>query len=368
MIKQWSVSRAALAMVLPAALMFGGCDNSSDGERPLRASNVNVVVPRAESIRDHVDTVGSTMAVQSIDVTSEEDGRISSIEFREGQRVARGDLLVQLDDRQARASLQEAQAEKRNAEARFERARRLRDNNNVSAAEFEELEAALAIAEARVRSAQTRLDHLRIDAPFDGVVGLREVSIGAWLRAGDRITTLDSVDPMELVFSIPERFVGALDSGLTLSARTDAFPGTTFSGEITSMATRVDPVSRSLRLKATLDNSERRLRPGQFMVVSLALRARDALLIPEEAIMTLGDEQFVYLVEEQDGQDRARRSTVSIGTRRPGEVEIIAGVDADSRVVITGHTRLGDGDPVRVLDDDEALIRGGDRYLPDAGN
>lgn len=349
-----------LVIALPLLLIISGCDNNGGGERPSRASNVNAVEPRTDRIRDEVETVGSLAAVQSIDVTAEEDGRIANINFREGQHVEQGTLLVQLDDRQTRASLAEAEAELRNAEARFNRAERLRQSNNISAAEFEELESARAVSAARVQSARTRLDHMRISAPFTGVIGLREVSTGAWLRAGDRITTLDSVDPIELVFSIPERFVGALDDEMSVTARSDAFPGRTFNGEITSLATRVDPLSRSLRLKARLDNSDGRLRPGQYMVINLALRERDALLIPEEAILTIGDKQYVYVAE--DGQ--AGQREIRLGQRRAGEAEIIEGISATDKVIVTGHTRLSDGDPIRLLDDPESLVSGDQRYTP----
>ena len=352
-------------LLLPSilVLLFAGCDRNEQGERPTRAANVNAVEPRSDLIRDEVETVGSIMAVHAIDVTSEEDGRIQRINFREGQRVEKGELLVQLDERQARATLEEADAELRNAQARFNRARRLRDSNNISAAELEEMEAALAVANARVQSARTRLDDLRVVAPFAGVVGLRETSAGAWLRAGDRITTLDSVDPVELVFAIPERFVAVLGNGLVLEARTDAFPDRRFTGEITSLATRVDPLSRTLRMKATLDNSDGKLRPGQFMVVNLSLRERDALLIPEEAVLTLGDQQTVFVVE--DGKARERR--VRLGLRRPGEVEVIEGVSAGDRVIVTGHTRLRDGAPVNLIEDPDALMSGTELYTPASG-
>ncbi|WP_111657400.1 efflux RND transporter periplasmic adaptor subunit [Isoalcanivorax indicus] len=327
-----------------------GREEAPAGARP--HTPVNVAEPRVGQVRDRVSAVATTAARDAIDITSEVDGRVLRLHFREGQRVEAGQPLVELDDRQARADLRAAEAQLRDARAKSDRATRL-PSQSISRADVEELQAAREVAEARLLSARTVLDNHTIIAPFEGALGLRYISQGAFVRAGDRITTLDSISPIEVVFSVPERYLAELEAGQSVTALNDAFPGHEFNGTVTELGTRVDPISRSLQVKAALDNEEGRLRPGQFMSVVLTFRERDALLVPEEALMSQGSEQYVFVVVEDN---EVERRSLRLGQRLVGEAEVLEGLAEGERVVITGQTRLSAGDRVNVLDDPDARV------------
>ncbi|MDX1588219.1 MAG: efflux RND transporter periplasmic adaptor subunit [Oleiphilaceae bacterium] len=317
-----------------------------------RARNVNVAAPEILTLSNTLQAVGTTAARDGVDLASEVDGRVAELRFDEGDRVETGQVLVVLDESQARADLAVAEARLEDARTQFARAERLRPSNNISEAEFDERRSALNLARAEYQASLTRLENRRIKAPFSGTLGLREISPGSYINAGQRLTTLDTLSVMDLEFSVPERFIAELAIGQSLSARSGSFPDREFTGEVLELGTRIDPLSRTLRVRARLDNSESLLRPGQFMTVSLTLGQRQALVIPEQAVLTQGVEQYAYVVVD----DNAERRTLQLGQRRPGRVEVLEGIGPDDSVVITGQDRLSSGDKVRVLEDPEALM------------
>ena len=357
--RTWILIALGLAILLVVLWALRGESNDAAEEQPSggmpgadRTAHVNVVQPEQRRIRDHVQAVGSTRARDAVDITSEVDARVRALHFEEGEAVSEGELLVELDDRRARAEFESAAARLEDAEARHQRAQRLRTDGNISAAEADERRAEMRVARAEKARAQVDLENHRIHAPFDGMAGLRQVSPGAWLRAGDPVTTLDSVHPMELHFAVPERYLRHVGKGQTLEAHSQAWPDQAFEGEVTRLGSRVEPGSRNLRMKALLDNEDGRLRPGQFMTLRLDLEERDGLILPEEALLTEGRSQYVFVVE--DG--KARRREIVRGRRTHGEVEIREGLSGDEQVVINGHDRLRDGDSVDILEDPDALV------------
>lgn len=329
-------------------------DDGKDTEqtREKRASNVNVVQPRTDRVRDVVVAVGTLRSRQEIELTSEVSGRIVELNFAPGDPVADGQLLVRLDDRQAQADLRVANAQYVDARRQYDRAQSLRSNNSISQAQVDALRTTLDVAAAQLEAARTRLNDHRIEAPFAGVVGLVDISVGAYLEIGDSIATLDATDKMELTFAVPERYLGQVTQGQVLTAKTAAFPDRAFDGTLAELGTRINELSRSLPVKAMIDNSEGRLRPGQFMSVSLTLQEREALVIPEQAVLVQGSKAFVFVAN--DGE--ARRVEVNLGSREPGLVEITDGVSATDSVIITGQDRLSSGDRVAIVEDDNALI------------
>ena len=343
-----------IAAIGLGVILYGG-DTPAPGQAPQsRPANVNVVTPRLDRVTDTIEAVGTLRSREEIEITSEVDGRIMALNFRQGQRVEQGQVLVQLDDRQTQADLQVAEARLADARTRYDRALRLRQNNSIPQSQVDELRTEVDVAEAQRLAVRTRLDNHRIEAPFAGVVGLRAFSVGAYVRIGAVITTLDATDEMELSFSVPERFLGAIHEGQSVQGITAAFPEEVFSGTLTELGTRINPLSRSLPVQALIQNPDNRLRPGQFMSVSLILREREALVIPEQAVLTQGTTNYVYV--NQDGS--AQRVEVHLGVRMPGAVEISSGLAHGDEVVITGQDRLRTGQRLNVLDDDNALIGG----------
>ncbi|MDO6824859.1 efflux RND transporter periplasmic adaptor subunit [Marinobacter sp. 1_MG-2023] len=351
--KQWLIGVVLVIFAVGGAVAYRTLSapsqvDSSD-ERP--ASVVNTALPVTETVRDQVGAVGSLKAANAVELTTETSGRVVLIELRSGRHVKQGDLLLQLDDRQARADLGVVEAQLADARRKYERARSLRDKNSISQSLVDELRTAVEVSEAQRTAAQVRLENHRIKAPFSGVIGLSDIDIGAYITAGTTVTTLDVVSRMELNFSIPERFLGEISPGQRVQGKSPAYPEEVFGGELVELGSRIDQLSRSLPVRALIDNAEGRLRPGQFMSVSLTLRERQALVIPEQAVMLRGAEQYVFVAE--DGV--ARRVSVTLGTRMPGHVEVTQGLTKDDPVVVTGQDRLSSGDPIRVIDDENAI-------------
>lgn len=353
MAKQWVI---ALALVLVAG---GGVfawnemnpETAGDDKRERSASKVNVVNPTTDVVIDSVSAVGSLRARDQVSLTTEVSGRVVEMNLNAGSRVVKGDLLLRLDDRQARADLQVAEATLADARRQLERAQSLQANNSISQSQVDERRTAADVARAQLASAQTRVDNHRIEAPFEGVIGLNDVSMGAYLSAGTEVATLDSTQKMELSFAISEKFLGQIVLGQAVQGRSPAYPEERFEGELVELGTRINELSRTLPVRALIDNPDGKLRPGQFMSANLTLRQREALIIPEQAVMIRGDETFVYLAE--DGT--AKRTSVKLGSRSPGIVEVASGLSLDDEVIVTGQDRLSSGDRIEVVEDTAAI-------------
>lgn len=308
---------------------------------------------------DPLEALGTLRADESVTLSATVTETIADINFQDGEQVERGRLLIRLEDAEEQAQLRAAQAisdERRNA---LDRATQLQQRNLAPRADVEDTQARLRQAEADAQALEARLANYRLHAPFSGRVGFRNVSVGTLVTPGMDLVTLDKLDVMKLDFTVPEVFLGRLSNGLKLSATTAAFPDEVFNGEIASIGTRIDPVSRSVSVRAELANPGMRLRPGMLMEVIVQQRLRDTLVLPESAIEPSGNRHFVMLIHQQDEEARLERHEVSIGERRHGEVEILEGIEAGDLVVIHGLQLARDGQAVRLLGitDDQTDIR-----------
>lgn len=353
MAKQWGIAVLVVVLTVLGVVGYQHFFNASSEQeaRSRGAARVNVVLPELTRVQDRVTAVGTLQARDAVQLTAEVSGRVVEMNFREGDRVRSGQLLIRLDDRQARADLQVAEARLADARRQYERAQRLRTNNSISQSQVDELRTGLDVAEAERQSARTRLDNHRIEAPFEGVIGLTDTRVGSYLSSGTAITSLDATEKMELSFTVPERFLGQIRVGQQVEGTSAAFAGEVFAGELSHLGTRVSELSRTLPVRALIDNPEGRLRPGQFVSVRLTLQERDALVVPEQAILNQGERRYLFVAT--DGT--ARRIEVQTGTREPGRVEIMEGLDEDALVIITGQERLSTGDRVEILEDDDAI-------------
>jgi len=220
--------------------------------------------------------------------------------------------------------------------------------------------AEIDVARARVDAARARLEAIRsrvsdrsITAPFSGVVGFRRISVGALLTPGTVIAELDAIDPLKLDFTLPELFLAQIAVGDTISGRSVAWPGLEFDGEVTQIGSRVDPVSRAVQVRALLDNRQRRLRPGMLINVTLEIAEEPGIVVPEQALLQVGDRSAVYVVD--DGAI-ARRAEVTLGRRLPGQVVLRDGVEPGERVVVTGQLLLRPGSAVREVDSPDSAL------------
>jgi membrane fusion protein (multidrug efflux system) len=334
--------RAALLLLLLGGVPAAAGAQGAGGER---APGVIVAKARREAVADRVEALGTTRADESVEITSDVTEKVVEIHFEDGQEVAAGDLLVVLDKTEEEADLRAARAVAEEARLAYQRIEKLEGRQVAALAELDARRAALRTAEAQIEVIRSRIAARVIRAPFAGVVGLRHVSLGALVRPGDLITTLDDVDPMKVDFTVPSTHLPALRRGLAVDTRAAALGGDAFHGEITSVGTQVDPVTRSVTVRAIVPNPERRLRPGLLMTVVLAKDPRKAVMIPEEAVVPRGSRNHVWVVS---GEGRAERREVELGLRRPGEVEVRDGLAAGERVVTHGAAGVRAGEPVRI--------------------
>jgi membrane fusion protein (multidrug efflux system) len=316
------------------------------GARNAGPAFVSVAPVRTERVSQKHEAHGNARANESVDISSKTSNIVTAVMFRDGERVKRGQLLVQLDDAQTRADVAAAEAALAESERLYNRSRELMATEALSKAQFDQLEATLKANRARLEAAKARSEDTVIRAPFSGRVGLRRVSVGTLISPGAVITTLDDTSVIKLDFSVPENFLATLRVGLTVRASAPAFPGRAFAGKVASIDSRVDMNTRSVTVRALLSNEDGALRPGMFLNVSLANDEREALIIPEQALTPEAERQFVFVVD--DG--KAARREVRIGNRRPGSVEVLAGLNAGEFVIVEGTQKVRDGVPVRTTE------------------
>ncbi|MEP6791185.1 MAG: efflux RND transporter periplasmic adaptor subunit [Ramlibacter sp.] len=315
-----------------------------------------VEVARVESLKlsDDAQAVGSLRSRQSVMLRPEVSGRVTKLNFRDGERVRRGQLLVQLDDQLPVAQVQQAQAELSIARANHKRNQDLVAQGFISQRSVDESSANLQVSEAKLSLAQATAARLKILAPFDGITGIRTISVGDYLKDGADIVNIEDLEAIFVDFRLPERFQTKVQRGQRAVVETDALPGRKFVAVVQAVDPLVDANGRSVGVRGCIDNRALQLRPGMFARVNTVFGERDnARMIPEEAIVPQGGRQFV--IRLVDGPDKdtkvAQRVEVKVGLRRPGKVEIIEGLKEGDTVVTAGQQRVQkDGMPVRVLD------------------
>lgn len=324
-----------------------------------------VEVAKVEAVKlvDDSQAVGSLRSRQSVVLRPEVSGRITQINFRDGDRVRKGQLLVQFDDQLPLAQVQQAQAELSIAQANFKRNQELVERNFISRRTVDESAANLQVAEAKLALARATASRLKLAAPFDGLAGIRTVNVGDYLKDGADVVNIEDMDAIYVDYRLPERFQSKVRRGQTASIDLDALPGRKFTATVLAVDPLIEVNGRSVGVRACIDNRRMQLRPGMFARVTTVFGQREnALVVPEEAIVPQGGKQFVIkLVDGPDGQARvSQRTEVKVGLRSPGKVEILEGLAQGETVVVAGQQRLQrDGTAVRVVDVSAAARQGG---------
>jgi membrane fusion protein (multidrug efflux system) len=311
-----------------------------------------VIVAEAvqESWADRTEALGTLRANESVVITANVTETISAIHFDDGQRVEEGAVLVEMTSAEESALLEEVRARVAEAARQFQRVESLAASGSASASLLDERRRDWDTARASLVAVESRLDDRIVEAPFAGVVGLRNISQGALVEPGDVITTLDDDRVMKLDFAVPSIFLPSLAPGLGIEARAPAMGERVFDGEISAIDTRVDPVTRTVQVRALIPNPNRLLRPGLLMRVELLRNPRTALTIPEAALLHRGEDHFVLAVDDgADGEPVPDRRQIAIGARRPGFVEVVSGLTAGERVITHGADKAKPGEPVTVL-------------------
>jgi membrane fusion protein (multidrug efflux system) len=358
--KAFLIALAILLLVVGAivgvkALQIGAlitAGREGGGTPPETVGTAEVVKERWERT---VESVGSMRAVQGADLSTEESGVVAKILFENGQEVKAGDLLVELDTETEEANLRSAEAEQDLARTVYERTRRLRQNNTVPQSDLDAAESQLRKMTALVEQLKATIRKKQISAPFTGRLGIREVNLGQFVNNGDKIVSLQSLDPIFVDFLLPQQLLAALAAGQGVSVFTDVYPGEMFEGKLTAINAEIDPVTRNIRLQATLDNADGRLRPGMFARVQLALGEADEVVrIPVTAVLTAtyGDSVFVVTeqVDEETGEKTlvAQQRFIRTGRSEGDFVAVVDGLSPGENVVSAGAFKLRSGTPVAI--------------------
>ena len=340
--------RLLLLSLLLLCAVLAACGKKEDEGR--RQPPATVTTLRVQPVRwsDELSALGTAKARESVTVTASVSQTVASVEFESGDFVRRGQPLVALTQAQQGASVAAAQAALRDAEQLYERNRKLAEQQLISRAALDTQRAALEAARARVAAERATVADRVIRAPFDGVLGLRMVSPGTLVSPGTPITTLDDVSLIRLDFTVPESALSQVAAGQRITARSDAWPGDTFSGVVATVDSRVDPVTRAVTARADIPNPDRKLRPGMLLEVGVERSARETLAIPELALQQSGTQASVFRV---DG-DKVKQVPVQVGARRRGEVEILSGLKAGERIVVEGTVKLRDGSTIKEVGSD----------------
>lgn len=315
---------------------------------PAASEGPGVVVAEAREVSFPlaVEALGTARANEAVEIRPQVSEVITGIHFEEGQHVEAGQVLVDLENSEALADVAAARASLVDLENQVRRSRELFDTRALAASELDQRQAQRDAARAALDAAESRLSDTRVRAPFAGRVGLRRVSLGSLVTPNTIITTLDDTDTIKLDFDVPETALSRLEVGLDVQAHSAAWPEQVFRGRVASIDTRVDPVSRTITARALIPNPNGRLRPGMFLTVEIVRDEVDSLVVPEQALVPDQSRQFVYVVGA-DGL--VERRQVRTGRRRPGDVEILAGLEAGERVIAEGTQKARPGGKVEVV-------------------
>ncbi len=337
--------RAAGAAVLMATLL--GCSKGG-GEGPgggggfaMPPMPVETATVMQTPVTDRFESVGTIEAGEAIDVVSEVDGVVVRMPFREGEQVREGSLIAQLDDALLRAEVARAEALRDQTRTTYERIKEVVDQAAGSAQDLDDAASALKVAEANLSFEKTRLLKTRILAPWSGIVSVRRVSPGAFVRAGQPITQLAAINTIKVTFNAPERYLSSLHKGAAVTVSTTAFPGYALEGDIDVVEPALDANLRSARILARVRNPEGKFRPGMSANVSATLAERgSAMVVPNEAVFVEGNQSFVFLVKPDS---TVARQVLVLGSRQADVVEVLEGLAPGSQVVTAGHQKLFDG-------------------------
>ncbi|MBK1720939.1 efflux RND transporter periplasmic adaptor subunit [Thiocystis violacea] len=319
------------------------------GPSASKPAAVIVAQTRAQAITDDVEALGTLKANESVSITSNVTETISVVHFDDGQRVKAGALLVEMTSAEEHALLEEARVRVDEAERQYQRVKSLVAQRSASESLLDERKRDLDTTRAVLVALESRLADRIIKAPFGGVLGLRNISRGALVEPGDLITTLDEDRVMKLDFSVPSIYLADVAPGLKILATTAAFGDEVFAGVVRGVDSRIDPVTRSVLVRALIPNPDAKLRPGLLMQVELLTKPRNGIVIPEAALLHEGMGHFVMVLAEGNAGLTAERREIEIGTRLPGLVEVRKGLELGDRVVTDGNDKLRPGQPLEIL-------------------
>jgi membrane fusion protein (multidrug efflux system) len=326
-----------------SALLFS-LSSMAQNDSAVPVITANATIEQHASV---VEALGTLRANDSVTITSTVTELVTEVHFTDGQRVEKGDLLISMDTSDEQALLAEEQARLSEAQRQVKRLLPLAKQNTASKSALDTQQSLVSVSEARIEGIRSQISKRRITAPFAGVVGLKNISAGALAQPGTELATLDDDTTMKMDFAVPEKHLSYLKAGLEITAESQAFPGTTFNGTISSIDSRINPNTRAVQVRALIDNPDQLLKPGILMRIKLLTQQRQSLLIPEEALTSSGTSQSVFLVNPDDST--VLQTPIKTGSRYAGKIEVLSGLTAGDAVVIHGTLRVTNGSQVKVI-------------------
>jgi membrane fusion protein (multidrug efflux system) len=358
MVVAGALALMAVIVVGKSALSAVGGDARASGAAamggPRGGPQIGVTPIVRHAFADGIQAIGTAQARESIVLTPKVADTIRRLRFESGDRVRQGQVLVEMSSVEQAADLSEARAADEAAQQELRRYQELYDRGFASQARLDTVRTAADAARARLEAGGSRIADRTIRAPFAGVIGLRTASPGQYMQPGDQIGTLDDVSQIKLDFDVAETQIARLRQGAEIAVRTAAFPDRLFNGTIANIDSRINPSTRTVRVRALLANPGEQLRPGMLMTVNVRANPHDALAAPEVAVLDEGDSSYVFRVVNGDNGQTVERVTVQTGQRSDGVVEIVAGLNEGDQVVTDGVQAVNPGQPIRVQQPQEA--------------
>jgi membrane fusion protein (multidrug efflux system) len=342
--RAFSLAATVAAATLMLVLAVAGCGKSAKGDaRKDTPATVTTTRVQPQPWQDSLQALGTAQARESVTITAKISDVVTRLAFDSGQRVRAGQLLADMNSRAQQADVAAAQAALRDAEQQQRRGAELAKAQLLARGQYDTLRANRDAAAASLQAKHAAVADRTIVAPFAGVLGLRQVSVGALVAPGTVITTLDDDSTIKLDFTLPEATLSSLAPGQSITAASDAWPGVNFDGRIANIDSRVDPQTRAVRVRAELPNPDAKLRPGMLLRVQVQLPPRQALVLPELAVQQEAEQGYVFRV---GAGDKVEQVPVKLGTRQRGQVEVVSGLSAGDRVVVEGTVKLHAGSRV----------------------
>lgn len=334
-----------LLLGLMALFFFYGLSRSPEHLAPSAiVVDVRPIIKR--TVPKTLEATGTARAYESVTISANVTEYVKTLHFEDGEEVKKGRLLVELNAAEEQALLAEAQARLHEADLHYERLKKLLKQNFSAQSEYDAQKANLESAKAKLDQIQTMIDERNIKAPFDGILGFRQVSEGALVEPGDQIVTLDMIQPIRIDFTVSEQYLSQIQVGELFKATSVAFPGEVFEGKIATILVRIDEQTRAASIRGLIPNEHLKLKPGMLLNVTLTLASEDVMTIPEEALLAEEDQRYVFVL--QPGETKVKRHPVVLVGRRGGLVDIKNGLDPKSMVVTQGAFKLKDGQEVMV--------------------
>jgi len=309
-----------------------------------KAAPVTVAVAKFEDISDSINAIGTAISNESVDISSSVTKKVIKIDFEDGQYVHKGDMLVELDCSQEEAEEKRLEVNLDEQEREFNRLEPLRHNGVVSAKDYETQHTKVLSATAELEHIRAKIKETHISAPFDGLLGMRLVSVGSLVSAGTVVTTIDDISSVKADFSVPEKYVLKIHKGTPIFATSEASKDVVFNGEIIAVSPRIDEVTHNVSVRGLFSNNDLLLRPGMLLKIKIPFDDRQAICIPEVAVSSSGNEQYIYIVKDSTAYKR----TIKTGTRFVGKIEIVDGIVEGEEFIADGIINIKSGDKVEV--------------------